>query len=307
MQLNYKLLERFENGLDPQNLNASAIKARVVGYGEISTVFQIDENPGAVFKRMPLFRDRPAAERYAAMFAEYCELLTQLGIYLPESDTIVVEVAGRPVTLYIAQTMLPFDRFGHRLIHTQDENSLKRVIELIITASKRVWQFCEENSPALEIAIDGQLSNWVLIEDRKEPRLFFIDTGTPFIRKNNRNLLNPDLLLQAAPKPLRWLIKKLFADEVMDRYYDPRKNMIDLTANLYKEQKPELIPMFMEVINRKLPAGVPPLTPKDVERYYREDKFIWWLFLSSRRIDCWMTTKLLQRRYEFILPGKIKR
>lgn len=106
---------------------------------------------------------------------------------------------------------------------------------------------------------------------------------------------------------LRWLIKKLFADEVLDRYYDPRKNMIDLTANLYKEQKQELIPMFVEVINRKLPTDVPPLTLKGIKSYYREDKFIWWLFLGSRRIDCWMTTKLFRQRYEFILPGKIKR
>jgi len=29
--------------------------------------------------------------------------------------------------------------------------------------------------------------------------------------------------------------------------------------------------------------------------------------LTFRRMDCWLTTKLLRRRYEFILPGKIRR
>ncbi len=307
MQLDYELLKRFEAGLDPQNLSASAVKAKVIGYGEMSTVFQIDDLPDVVLKRMPLFKDWPAAESYVAMFDEYCGLLEQLGISLPECETIIVEVPNRPVTLYIAQAMLEADRFAHQLIHTQDEASVRQLIEMIITASEKVWKFCEENRPGLEIALDGQLSNWILTEEGSETKLIYIDTGTPFLKKNGQNLLDPDLVLQAAPKPLRWLLKLLFVDDVMNRYYDPHKNMIDLVANLYKEQKPELIPMFIEVINQKLPAGVPPLTLKKIVSYYREDKFIWWLFLGLRRIDCWMATSLFGKRYEFILPGKIKR
>ncbi|MBT4087275.1 MAG: hypothetical protein HOE30_02155 [Deltaproteobacteria bacterium] len=307
MQLDYGLLERFENGLDPQNLTASAVRAEVVGYGEMSTVFKIDNHPAVVFKRLPLFKDRAAAESYVAMFDEYCGLLKQLGIFLPESETIIIEVPKRPVTLYIAQAMLPAERFGHRLIHTQDKDSVKQLIESIMAASEKVWQFCKENGPDLEVALDGQLSNWVLIEEGNESKLVFIDTGTPFIKKNGQNLLDPDLLIQAVPKPLRWLIKWLFADEVLNRYYDPQKNMIDLATNLFKEQKPELIPVFIEVINQKLPAGVTPLTIKGIESYYREDKFIWWLFLGLRRIDCWLATNIFRQRYEFILPGKIKR
>ena len=49
------------------------------------------------------------------------------------------------------------------------------------------------------------------------------------------------------------------------------------------------------------------MTTKDVEKYYREDKMIWQLFLAFRRVDRFLTTKLLRRRYEFILPGKIER
>ena len=307
MQLDYALLKRFEAGLDPQNLDASAVKAKVVGYGEMSTVFKIDDHPGMVFKRMPLFKDWPAAESYVEMFNEYCKLLEQLGISLPECETIIVEVPNRPVTLYIVQAMLEPDRFAHRLIHEQDEASIRQLIEMIMTASEKVWQFCAQNAPGLEIALDGQLSNWVLTGEGQEAKLIYIDTGTPLLKKNGQHLLDPDLLLQAAPKPLRGLIKRLFANDVMNRYFDPQKNMIDLVANLYKEQKPKLIPMFIEVINQKLPAEVPPLTLKKIVSYYREDKFIWWLFLGLRRIDCWMATNLFGKRYEFILPGKIKR
>jgi len=307
MQVDYELLKHFEAGLDPQNLNASAVKAKVVGYGEMSTVFQIDDQFDMVFKRLPLFKDWPAAESYVEMFNEYCSLLEQIGISLPESETIIVEVPGRPVTLYIAQAMLEAEQFAHRLIHTQDEASVRHMMKMIMATSEKVWQFCAENGPGLEVALDGQLSNWVLTGEVSDFKLIYIDTGTPFLKKNGQNLLDPNLLLQAAPKPLRGIIKLLFADDVLNRYYDPQKNMIDLVANLYKEQKPELIPMAIEVINQKLPAGVEPLTLKKIVSYYREDKFIWWLFLGLRRIDCWMATKLFGRRYEFILPGKIKR
>jgi hypothetical protein len=49
------------------------------------------------------------------------------------------------------------------------------------------------------------------------------------------------------------------------------------------------------------------LTEAEVTQYYRQDKLIWTLFLAFRRLDRWVTTKLFRRRYEFILPGKIKR
>ena len=51
----------------------------------------------------------------------------------------------------------------------------------------------------------------------------------------------------------------------------------------------------------------PPLTTEEVAAYYREDRLIWSLFLAFRRLDRWMTIRLRRRRYEFILPGRIRR
>jgi hypothetical protein len=36
-------------------------------------------------------------------------------------------------------------------------------------------------------------------------------------------------------------------------------------------------------------------------------KCTWIVFLELQRLDRFFTTRLLRRRYEFILPGKIKR
>ena len=93
----------------------------------------------------------------------------------------------------------------------------------------------------------------------------------------------------------------------MTRYFDQRQVYIDLAANLYKEQRPDLIPSIVDLANRYLPDGHKSLTLEEVQKYYREDRLIWKLFLAFRRIDRFLTTRVLRRRYEFILPGKIKR
>ena len=93
----------------------------------------------------------------------------------------------------------------------------------------------------------------------------------------------------------------------MTRYYIPRLVFMDLIANLHKEQKPELIEPAIELVNAKLPHDQAPLTKTKVDKYYREDKLIWIVFLGLRRLDRFFTTRLLWKRYEFILPGKIRR
>ena len=44
----------------------------------------------------------------------------------------------------------------------------------------------------------------------------------------------------------------MFVDDVMNRYYDHRQVLIDIAANFYKEQRPELIPGTVEIFNQHL-------------------------------------------------------
>ena len=69
----------------------------------------------------------------------------------------------------------------------------------------------------------------------------------------------------------------------------------------------DLIEHAIECVNAHLPPDETPLTKTAIDKYYREDKLIWMVFLGLRRLDRFFTTRLLRRRYEFILPGKIKR
>ncbi|MCF7802418.1 MAG: DUF6206 family protein [Candidatus Marinimicrobia bacterium] len=300
LEIDRSILETFEMKIDPRQLRGGS----VLGYGEISTVLEITGLPDVACKRMPLFKTRLAADTYARQYREYCDHLIAAGLKLPDDRTAIIEQSGKPVVLYIIQQQLNPARFVHKLIHDLPDTEIDILISGVLEQINQIWQFNRDHSPNLQLAIDGQLSNWVFLESGD---LYYVDTSTPLYRINGQEQLDPELFLQSAPSFLRWLIRWLFLADVMNRYYDPRQVAIDVAANLFKEQRPDLVPRVVELINHYNPTDTEPFTVKDIEKYYREDKLIWTLFLALRRFDRWLKTKILRQRYEFVLPGKIKR
>lgn len=301
-----EILIEFEKGLNPQQPAESKIPARIVGYGEISAIFEIEADKIHVYKRLPLFDSLSAAEHYQQMYRDYSSLLVKAGLCLPAHATRIVAVPDRPAALYIAQKALPDANFGHKLIHHLEAGASLDLIEQASQEIARIWHFNAANTPDIELAIDGQLSNWVQDPENSQT-LFYIDTSTPLFRIQGVEQQNPELLLKSAPGFLRWMIRLFFLQDVMTRYYIPRLVFMDLVANLHKEQKSELIDPAIECVNTHLPPDETPLTKAEVDKYYKADKMIWIVFLGLRRLDRFLTTRLLGKRYEFILPGKIKR
>jgi hypothetical protein len=301
MNIDEQLLKKFEEGLDPQHPENSRIKAEVRGYGEISSIFSIAGLPGWVFKRLPLFTTKEEAGLYAERYHRYVAAMKSAGLNLPKDGTYVV--AGQQVVLYVAQEQFVAEQFCHRLLHTSSTGQGQEMIGNILKEIRKVREFNQLQAPAFNLSIDGQISNWVMV-DRK---IFFVDTSTPLFKIDGVEQLDPELLLNSTPGALKWLIRLFFLQEVMDRYYDIRLVYLDLLANLHKEQKPEYIAEALQQANSLLPENVEPLTQKEIDKYYKDDKFTWQLFLFLRKIDRWITNKLLRRQYQFILPGKIKR
>jgi hypothetical protein len=168
------------------------------------------------------------------------------------------------------------------------------------------------------VAIDGQISNWSVDGfDTESPgvgqaRLWYIDTSTPLFRVNGVEQLDPELFLRNAPSFLVWILRLLFVQDVVDRYYDPHLVAVDLAANFYKEQRPELIPGVVDVVRdffegEAAELEVAPITAEEVRSYYREDALIWTLYLSMRKVDRFLRLRLLRRGYPYILPPKIER
>ena len=307
MEVDSEKLYQFEHGLNTYRLEQSVVPASVLGYGEISSIVRIEGMPGMAFKRMPLFHSVKSAKRYASDYHKYCDALKKAGLSLPADKTQIIQIEGRPVVLYIVQEQLPAEWFCHKLIHALSLDKIEVMITGIIQSIDLVWKFNRDNKPELELAIDGQISNWVWDGTNNPGSLLFVDTSTPLFRLNGIEQLDPELFLKSAPSSLRWIIRLLFLKEVMNHYYDPVKVYIDLAANLYKEQRPDLIPVVIDIINKYLEGKHEKITQKMVRNYYREDKLTWTVFLTFRRIDRWLKQHIFKERYEFILPGKVKR
>ena len=53
-------------------------------------------------------------------------------------------------------------------------------------------------------------------------------------------------------------------------------------------------------------GGLKPITAAEIRAYYRQDAWIWRLYLTFRKVDRAMH-RLFGKDYPYILPGKIKR
>ncbi len=314
------LLREFERGLDPRHPESGDIPAHVLGYGEITTVFEINAEGSAnlAYKRLPSFRTEAELDRYRQIYHEYNHLLTQeIGLTLPPHGEVSFSEGGR-ILCFLFQEKLPAQSIGNRAIHLVPEDQILLLVRLILRELRKVWEL-NRHSQRWEIGIDGQISNWALAgpdaqepQVRRESKLLYLDTSTPLYRVDGEEQIDTELFLRSAPSFLVWLIRLLFLKDVVTRYYDFRLVAIDLIANFYKEQMRELIPALIDAANdffatEAADFGVAPLTRKEIDAYYREDALIWRLYLGARKADRFLRTRLTRSGYPYILPDKIER
>src|SRR5437763_1096731 len=85
-----------EEGLHGRQPEDSRIPARVLGYGEISTVLEIQSAQAGnlAYKRMPMFRNEAEVTQYAALYEEYVDVLhNRSGIQVVGGELIKVRGA----------------------------------------------------------------------------------------------------------------------------------------------------------------------------------------------------------------------
>ncbi len=314
------LLRAFERGLDPRYPERSHIPARVLGYGEISTVFAIDADSlrGLAFKRLPIFEKAEEMAAYEGIYTGYIRLLEEdAGIRsAPQGYAAFLSDTGRPV-FYIIQQEAPEGAVGHHALSVLPREGAVALFRQVLRELGKAWAFSRSQAHA-QIGIDGQISNWVIEGfDPANPALgnavslLYVDTSTPLYRIDGVEQLNPELFLRSAPSFLRWVLRWLFLADVLNRYYDPHRVVVDIIANLYKEGIPEMIPDFVRAANEFFEGEgaaleIAPINADEVRAYYREDALIWTVYLTMRRLDRTLHA-LLGREYPYILPGRIRR
>jgi hypothetical protein len=319
--INFDRLAEFEGDLDPQSPEKCRIGCHVLGYGEISTVFEIKDKSmeGLAFKRMSIFETQEELDKYISAYMEYNRLLEQeIGLGLPpRGHAMLTNPTGRPV-FYIIQGKLPSHSIGNNAIHLLNRQGVTTLFERILHELHKVWDFNHRQS-IFKVSIDGQISNWV-IEDfdpgatlfSEDASLSYIDTSTPVYLHNGVEQFDPELVIRTTPRLLAMVIRLFFLEDVMARYYDPRQVAIDILANFYKDQRADLIPDLVSSVNRFFDNGgkafdIEPIDEKEISDYYREDALIWSFLSASRRFDRFLYLKILRREYPYILPGKVER
>ncbi len=311
--VDHKLLADFEDRLDPAFPEKSGIQPTILGYGEISSSFVIEQMPDIAFKRMPPFPGRDAAEEYRRIVDIYCRHLKEdCGVKVLPHTTHRIENRFGEHIVYVAQPRLEAETIGNLRLKQKD---FRYMAAMVARVADRILAVGRKNRDGfgLSIGIDGQISNWCFLGEASalEEPLYF-DITTPLFRVNGSEQLDIRVFLKSIPSGLVWLVKWKFLQEILDRYYDTRQVLIDLAANFHKEGRQDMIDEAIAVINGRVErVGLTPpvasLTRDEVDSYYKNDAFIWALLLSLRRADRFICTRLLRRRYNFILPGKIER
>jgi hypothetical protein len=315
------LLGEFEQGLNVRWPEKSRIPARVLGYGEISTVLEIQAAPavGLAYKRMPMFRDEAEAARYEALYREYVDVLqNQIGIQVVPGELVKLRSRQGKLIVYMAQGKLPPESIGHRAIRQLAASDVRRLVQAALHETKKVFDFNRAHARELEVGFDGQISNWAIVGFEAtapglpdEIRLAYLDTSTPLMQKSGREQLDAELFLRSAPFFLVWLLRLLYLEEVLTRYYDLRRVVLDLIANFYKEQRADLIPALIEMVNESFAAETQdgrfkPLSAQEVASYYQQDAQLWSVYLAARKVDRFLR-RLIGNEYPYILPEKIVR
>ena len=263
----------------------------VLGYGEISTVLRLDvDGRSYACKRLPPFPES-AIEPYRTACTAYLAALGERGVRTASSTIEIVPTGGEPA-VYCVQPIE--DRLLVDHLRTTGRNDVAALAERLVSL---VSSTIDDR-----LGLDAQISNWALDDDGE---FVYIDVTTPLIRDaNGTEMLDTDLFIASLPAFLRPVVRRFLLGEILSHYYDARAALLDLIANFKKERLDEAIPLFLEVANGTVE---PPITRKEVDRYYRSDAVMWEVLQRLRRTDRSWQRRIRRRGYPFLLPGKVDR
>lgn len=267
---------------------ADASALPLLGEGEISLVLAAGEGSGWACKRLPPFASAAAADRYQATIDRYVATLRGRGVDVVETTVRRVAAADGRVALYCVQPILSPATLAVEVAR-RDRRSARRmlgdIVEIVLsTVDERV-------------GLDAQLSNWALVDDR----LQYFDVTTPLLRRHDGTAeLDTDVFLTSIPWALRAAVRRFVVPGILERYHDRRVVVLDLAANLLKEQLDDLVPVVVAASDSRV---APPLSDREIRRDRRNDAWTWGALQAVRRTDRAWQRRVRRRAYPFLLPS----
>ncbi len=305
-----EVLARTEQALDPGSPERGGAVS-VLGHGEISVALAVADLPGLVCKRMSGFADEASAARYVALVEDYLGRLERAGVRVAPTDAVTVARPRRPPVVYLVQPRLAAQSLGDRLLRTADDRTLRSALGAALAVVAALAR--HPGTEGVEVALDGQLSNWSFADDPASEPPVLVDVGTPFLRRDGQHLMDREVLLAPVPPGLRaYYRRQRLVEAYLDDYFVPRTLAVDLLGNFHKEGAAHRLPLGLDVVDawlatEGLPGPVDPVTTEEVERYYRKDADLLALYLRLRRMDRFLRTRVLRGTYDYVLPGRVAR
>lgn len=312
-----QLLSRFEAGFDTRRPEQGPIPARVLDYGNLSTVMTVGGKgmPALAYKRLPYFISGEEASRFEALHGRYVKALTErTGVNVAATSTAhVPDASGRRIVVYVVQELVHEDCVCHMATYRMSPSDTGRLVMAVLNETAKVYDLNRAHAGEFELGFDSEMANWALIgydPDRgslpERPRLVYLDTNTPMIRERGQEQLDPEPFLRGAPGPLLPLIRRTVLPELFSRFYDFRRVAIHLVSRFFDEGREQLVPGMIDATNwyflaERREYHFRPVTLEEVKRFHRWDRFIWRTYLFLRRVDRRLC-QVRRRPYPYVLP-----
>jgi hypothetical protein len=312
-----QLLSRFEAGLDTRRPEQGLVPARVLDYGNLCTVLTVGGKgmPALVYKRLPFFLSDDEASQFEGLHRRYVKLLGErAGVKVAATSTVHLHDASRRrVVVYIVQELVPEDCVCHMATYRMSPADVGRLVMAVLAETAKVFDLNRTHGGDFEVGFDSEMANWALVgydPDRgclpERPRLTYLDTNTPMLRRKGQEQFDPEPFLRGAPGPLLPVIRRTVVPELLSRFYDFRRVAIHLVSRFFDQGREQLVPGMIDAINwyflaERREHHFRPVTLEEVKRFHRWDTLIWRTYLFLRRID----RRLCQvkgRPYPYVLP-----
>jgi hypothetical protein len=263
---------------------------RLLGHGEISLALGWPpDDPHTACKRLPPFRSLDHYRSYAVLVERYIRALEAGGTRVVETELRYVTRADGRVIGFHLQPALPPDSLGNAVLRRSEPETAHALIASVVDVVMNVTND--------RVGIDSQLSTWSWHDG--EP--WQLDLTTPFLfDEGGAPELEMAPFLEILPAAIRPVVRRQMTG-LMRRWATARGALADMAANAIKFGLDSWVDPIIEHINARVD---PPLTRREAEKMYADDRRLFPVLLRLERANRWWQERVRRRPYEFLLPER---
>ena len=261
---------------------------RLIGHGEMTMALGWPaDQPKFVCKRLPPFSSARTASTYEAVVSRYIDELERRGVRVVDTEVRWLDRTSGGVIGYLVQPALAAETLGldvlRRSTPSADHPLVRSVVEKVATATGN------------GVGIDAQLSNWAWVDEEA----WQLDLSTPIMMDSaGQPAQDMSPFLAKLPAVIRPVVRREMV-KLMSRFLSPRGSMVDLAANVIKENLEGWIDPVLECINEYVEK---PVTHQEALSVYEADRRMFPFLLALVRVNQFWQKRIRRRPFEFLLP-----